>query len=217
LSVDGPTTLTAAEVRVPGDPSSAAFFAVAAALVPDSNVFIEGVSLNPTRVGFIRVLERMGVSIDVLPDAASALEPMGDVRVRYSPELAATAVEAAEVPSLIDEVPVLALTAARASGTTTFEGVGELRVKESDRLTAIVRGLSKLGADASSRDDLLLVGGPATLGGAELDASGDHRLAMTWAVAGLAAEAPVGVIGFDATSVSYPGFAGDLDALRAES
>jgi len=200
---------------VPRDPSSAAFLTVAALLVPGSKVALPGVSLNETRTGFLRVLERMGANVEVVPWPETGTERVGEIVAKYSPGLRGTVVTASEIPAMVDEIPILALVAARASGETRFEGVGELRVKESDRLAAIVEGLTALGADARADGDTLIVTGPATLGGARLDSLGDHRLAMTWAVAGLVASEPVAVDGFDAVAVSYPGFAADLGQLAA--
>ncbi len=213
--VDGPATLVAYDVTVPGDPSSAAFIAVGALLVEGSEVVIEGVALNPTRVGFLAVLERMGAQVTVTPAAAEGSEPVGDLTVRHTPGLIATTVPAEEVPSLIDEVPVLALLAARAEGTTRFEGVGELRVKESDRLAAIVEGLAALGVTARATGDVLEVDGAAEFGAATLSSLDDHRLAMTWALAGLGGAAPVTIERFEAVEVSYPRFLDDLRALGA--
>lgn len=219
--VDGPVTLRATTVPVGGDPSSAAFIVVAALLVPESEVVIEHVSLNPTRIGFLRVLERMGADVTITPDAGNSAEPGGSITARYTPGLQATTVSAREVPSLIDEVPVLAVLAASARGTTRFEGVGELRVKESDRLSAILQGLGALGVTASVDGDALLVtgnsGSPFPLPGARalFDSLGDHRLAMSWAVAGLAGAGESVIDGFEAVDVSYPGFYADMAALGA--
>ena len=127
----------------------------------------------------------------------------------------ATTVESHEIPSLVDEVPILALAASAATGTTRFEGVSELRVKESDRLAAVAEGLGELGVDVRTGPDWLEVDGPTPLHGAALDSLGDHRLAMTWAVAGLVAEGPVTIERFDAVDVSYPGFRRDLSSLGA--
>lgn len=213
--VTGPALLRAAEeLVVPKDPSSAAFLAVAAAVVPGSAVVLPDVALNETRVGFLRVLERMGARIEVTPGKSSCAEPDGTIAVSHSPSLHGTVVSAGEVPSLIDEVPILALAAARAQGVTRFEGVGELRVKESDRLAAVVEGLGALGATARAEGDTLVVtGGSAPFRGAELRSLGDHRLAMTWAVASLVADADVEIDGFEAVDVSYPRFARDLQLL----
>lgn len=217
VSVSGPASLFAADYDVPGDPSSAAFLIAAALLVPGSDVVLPNLALNPTRTGFLRVLTRMGAAIDVdLTDTSttgSAAEPVGTVRALYSPELAGTTVTPEEVPSLIDEVPILAVVGAAARGTTRFEGVGELRVKESDRLSAVVAALQALSAEADAAGDTLIVHGPATFSGAALDSLGDHRLAMAYAVAGLASAGEVTIDGFEAIDVSYPAFPLDLEAL----
>lgn len=211
-AVAGGSIPRAAEVTVPGDPSSAAFLVGAALLVPDSAVAIPGVDLNPTRTGFLRVLERMGADLLVRPAAMAGAEPVGDVVASFR-ALEATTVTPDEVPSLIDEVPLLAVVATQAFGTTRFEGVGELRVKESDRLRALVEALESLGAEVRSGDDWLEVTGPARLHGAWLDSHGDHRLAMAYGVAALAADSPLTISGYDAIAVSYPGFCEALDAL----
>jgi len=219
--LEGPADLHATTLAVGGDPSSAAFVVVAALLVPDSEVVIEHVSLNPTRIGFLRVLERMGADVTITPDAGTSAEPGGGITVRYAGNLQATTVIAEEIPSLIDEVPVLAVLAARAEGTTRFEGVGELRVKESDRLAAIVEGLTALGVAAGVDGDALPVDGtagapfPIPSGRASFDSLGDHRLAMAWAVAGLAGDGKSVIDGFEAVDVSYPRFSDDMAALGA--
>lgn len=214
-SLCGPQDLHATDIVVPGDPSSAAFLVAAALIVDGSDVEVTGVSLNPTRIGFVRVLERMGADLTVVGGEVAGAEPTGSLVARFSPNLRPTVVTAHEVPSLVDEVPVLALVAAAAHGTTRFEGVAELRVKESDRLAAITDGLSRLGVAVRCGDDWLEVDGPSRLGAASLDSLGDHRLAMTWALAGLVAHGPVEVDRFDAVDVSYPGFVTDVDSLRA--
>jgi 3-phosphoshikimate 1-carboxyvinyltransferase len=157
----------------------------------------------------------MGADIDIVPFPEAISERVGEINIRHTPRLVGTIVTAEEVPSLVDEVPILALVAALAQGETRFEGVGELRVKESDRFSAIVNGLRALGVDAFAEDDTLVVRGSAPLRGATLDSLGDHRLAMTWAVAGLVTSQSVGVDRFEAVQVSYPTFASDLSALSA--
>ena len=211
--VDGPARLSPTDVAVPGDPSSAAFLVGAAAIVPGSEVRVTDVALNPTRIGFLRVLERMGADVLIRPGRASGAEPCGELSIRGGRPLTGVLVCASEAPSLIDEVPLLAVVAAMAAGTTRFEGVGELRVKESDRLAAIVQGLTALGVNVRSGDDWLEVDGPAVFRGTTLDSLGDHRLAMAWAVAGLVADGPVTIEGWDAIDVSYPAFAEDLGRL----
>jgi 3-phosphoshikimate 1-carboxyvinyltransferase len=215
-SLEGPASLRSpGEIVVPRDPSSAAFIVCAALLIPGSRVRVPGVSLNETRTGFISVLERMGADMDVVPYPEATSERVGELNVRFTRRLAGTTVSAAELPSLVDEVPVLALVASLAAGETRFEGAGELRVKESDRFAAIVDGLTALGAEAHGDGDTLVVHGGRWLRGATLDSLGDHRLAMTWAIAGLAAIEPVTVERFEAVGVSFPTFAKDLSALCA--
>jgi 3-phosphoshikimate 1-carboxyvinyltransferase len=214
-SLCGPVVPIATDVMVPGDPSSAAFMAAAALLVPGSAVELPGVSLNPTRTGFLAVLERMGADLELVSGPSMGAEPAGRIRVRHTPQLVATSVSPAEVPSLVDEVPVLALIASRASGTTRFDGVSELRVKESDRLAAVAAGLTALGVSVRTGEDWLEVDGPAHLQAATLPSLGDHRLAMSWALAGLVASGPVTVERFEAVDVSYPRFREDLAALGA--
>jgi 3-phosphoshikimate 1-carboxyvinyltransferase len=214
VSVTGPQALRAAAIEVPADPSSAAFHAVAAAIVPDSVVRIEGVSLNVTRTGYLTVLERMGVEIEIETQEPAALEPVGVVSVSAPSALKPTVVTPGEIPSLIDEIPVLAVAAALAQGVTRFEGVAELRVKESDRLAAIQEALDLLGAETDVDADTLSVTGVGSFAAASLDSLGDHRLAMAWAVAALRADEPVTIDGFEAVGVSYPDFLSDLQSLQ---
>jgi 3-phosphoshikimate 1-carboxyvinyltransferase len=195
-----PSELHPFDLHVQGDPSQAAFWLVAASTVPDSDITVDDLYLGPARDGFVHVLARMGAAIEV--DGAR-------VRAR-SAALRSTVVEGHEVPGLIDEIPVLAVAAAVAEGTTTFRDVGELRVKESDRLLTMAEGLAKLGADVSVTDDSLAVHGPAQLHGATVDAHGDHRVAMALAVAGLAAEGQTAVEGWESVAISYPSFEDDL-------
>ncbi len=211
-------TVRAAEVppfdlAVPGDLSSAAVLIAAAALVPGSDVVIREVGLNPTRVGFLGVLRRMGARVEARPAPGDGPEPWGDVRVRHAP-LAATVVEAGEVPGLIDELPLLGLVASQAEGVTEVRGAAELRAKESDRIAGLVAGLRALGAEAEEREDGFAVRGPTRLRGGACDARADHRLAMTFAVAGLVAPGPVAVQGMDSVADSFPGFLEALGALR---
>ena len=215
-SVTGPCLLKASEVAVPGDPSSAAFIVCAAAVRPGSSVRVEDVSLNPARIGFVRTLERMGADVSVRRTGAAGKEPYGVIEVRHTPDLHGCEVPAEKIASIVDEVPVLALVAAHARGVTVFREVGELRVKETDRLAAVVEGLARLGVDAwEEGNDLVIEGQPGlrTPSGAVFDSKGDHRLAMTWALAGLCGTAPVEVRDFDAVKVSYPGFLFDIERL----
>lgn len=217
VSVAGPVVPRACALRVPGDPSSAAFLACAAALVPGSSVRIEGVSLNPGRTGFLQVLADMGAAVEQFRFDDGEGEPAGFASVSYAGSLRACEVPACSIATLIDEVPVLALVAARARGTTVFHGVAELRVKESDRIAGIIDGLARLGVRAwSEGDDLYVEGrdGAVSPNAVVLDSRGDHRFAMTWAVAGMTGMAPVAVRGLGSISVSYPGFFGDIRALE---
>ncbi|MGO9456792.1 MAG: 3-phosphoshikimate 1-carboxyvinyltransferase [Acidimicrobiales bacterium] len=203
-----PSALRPLDVDVPGDPSQAAFWVVAACLVPGSEVTVARVYVGAERTGFVGVLRRMGACVEVVGEGATA-----DLVARAGP-LHGTEVAAAEIPSL-DEVPVLAVAAAAAEGTTVFSDVGELRVKESDRLVAVAEMVRALGAGADVRgDDLVVegVGRPGALRHARTDSGGDHRMAMAAAVAALAAgSGEVG--GFGSVATSYPGFLADLRAL----
>ena len=214
-SVAGPASLLACDVEVPGDPSSAAYLAAAGLLVPGSEIELTGVGMNPTRVGFALVLQRMGADIDRVPRVPPGPEPVEEFTVRYTPELWGVDVPWQEIPRLVDEVPILAVVAAGCAGITRFNGVRELRVKEADRLRAVHEGLDAFGAIASAGDDWLEVTGPSALRAAHVSSLGDHRLAMTWAVAGLIAEGETLVEDFGAVEVSYPGFADDLVRLGA--
>jgi len=203
-------------VHVPGDPSSAAFLVAAAVLVPGSRIVVEGMAANWTRVGFLRILERMGAIVlgDLeAPDAAAAdAEPVCELDVAAGP-LTGTAVEPGEVPLAIDELPLVALLGCFAEGETVVRGAQELRLKESDRIATVVDGLRGLGADIEATADGFAVRGTGRLRGGTLDAHGDHRLAMLGAVAGLASDDGVAVEGMEAAAVSYPGFEADVAAL----
>jgi 3-phosphoshikimate 1-carboxyvinyltransferase len=213
--IDGPAVPLGTDVAVPGDPSSAAFLVGAAAIVPGSEVTVTGVALNPTRIGFLRVLERMGADVTLRPSGRLGGEPVGDILTRYTPALTGTTVLPEEIPSLVDEVPLLAIVAAGAATATRFEGAGELLVKESDRLQALADALDAFGVPESSGPDFLEVEGGAVPGPATLDSLGDHRLAMAYAVAGLVATGPVRIERFDAVGVSFPGFEAALTSLGA--
>ena len=195
-----PSELRPFNLHVQGDPSQAAFWLVAATIVPGSELTVDDLYLGPARDGFVGVLERMGADLTV---------EGAHIRARAA-SLRSTTVEGDKVPRLIDEIPVLAVAAAVAEGTSVFRDVGELRVKESDRILTMAEGLGKLGADVSVTKDSLTVHGPARLHGATVDAHGDHRVAMALAVAGLAAEGETTVEGWEAVAISYPTFADDL-------
>jgi 3-phosphoshikimate 1-carboxyvinyltransferase len=205
--------LEPARISVPGDFSSGAFALAAAAIVPGSNVRLEGIGLNPTRVGLLGVLNRMGAAVEVEEDLArGGPEPQGAIVARHGP-LAAARVHDDEVPLAIDELPLVALLGCFAEGRTVVSGAEELRHKESDRIAAVVQGLSGIGAEIEPRDDGFAVRGTGGLRGGTLDARGDHRMAMLGAVAGLASREGVEVVGMEAAAVSYPRFEGDLASL----
>ena len=215
VKVSGCDSIGAVDRVVPGDPSSAAFLLVAALLVPDSEVTVERVCLNPGRIGLFRILERMGAEIDGLPDDDPEVlgsEPIGNLTARTS-VLSGTTVGADEVPAAIDELPLLALAACFANGRTLIEGAEELRVKETDRIATVVEGLSGLGADIEAQPDGFSVIGRGELRGGRISSFGDHRLAMLGAVAGLASKQGVTVENFEAAGVSYPAFADDIASL----
>jgi 3-phosphoshikimate 1-carboxyvinyltransferase len=203
-------------VRVPGDPSSAAFMIAAGVLVPGSRLLIGDVGVNWTRTGFLRILRRMrGIVLGDLEDESGELtaeEPVSDLDVAHG-ALEGTVVEAEEVPLAIDELPLVALLGCFAEGETVVRGAQELRVKESDRIAGVVEGLRGLGADIEASDDGFQVRGSGGLRGGTIDAHGDHRMAMLGAVAGLASREGVEVVGMDAAAVSYPGFVADLASL----
>lgn len=211
ISIDGGQRLRAASVRVPGDFSSAAYWIAAGAILPDSRVEILDVGLNPTRTGFLDVLRRMGASIEVRVERHSP-EPVGTIVVESSP-LHATDVNDDEVPALIDELPLLAVVAAFAAGTTFVRGAQELRVKESDRIEAVIRNGTALGMQIEGFPDGFAVEGHARLSGAEIDAMHDHRIAMAFAVAALGARGATTIRGATTTAVSYPAFWSTLEKL----
>ena len=215
VAVRGGARLTGGSFRLPGDISSAAFFVGAAAFLEGSDLVVENVGLNPTRTAFLDVLRAMGADITAEPEpSVEGREPIGTLRVRGR-ALGGTAVEPEQVPALIDEIPLLAVVAAFAQGTTRFTGVSELRVKESDRLGAIVAGLSTLGADVRMLPDGFEVRGGRGLGAAELESFGDHRMVMAWAIASLGVDGTCKINCLDQVKISYPGFWRTLERLTS--
>lgn len=213
ITVNGGQRLQARDLVVPGDVSSAAFPLAAAAVLPGSRVTVEGVGLNPTRTRLFDVLRRWGASVTIVPEDERDGEPVGAVTVAHA-GLGALEIAPAEVPDVIDELPVLGAMAAL-GGELRVTGAGELRVKESDRITALVAGLRAMGADAEELPDGFHIRGGRRLSGALVDARDDHRLAMAFAVAALGASGPTHIEGAEAAAVSYPAFFDDLDRLRA--
>ena len=203
--------LAAIDLAVPGDPSAAAFFVVGACVTPGSDLVVEDVCLNPTRIGFVDVLQRMGADVEVVVKEERGGEPVGDIRAAAGP-LRATTVGGAEIPRVIDEIPALAVAAAFASGTTEVADAGELRVKESDRIGTVAQELAQLGITVEARaDGLVITGGRPR--SALLKSHGDHRIAMAAAIAANACDGPSTVRGWRAVASSYPGFATDLAAV----
>jgi 3-phosphoshikimate 1-carboxyvinyltransferase len=200
-------------ITIPGDISSAAPLLVAAALLPGSDVTVHDVGLNPRRTGLLDVLERMGARIAIFERRREGREPAGAVQVEYN-ELVATEVRAEEVPSLVDELPLVALLAAHARGETRIRGAQELRVKETDRIEAVADALRATGARIQTHEDGWTIKGvPTRLRGGRVDARGDHRIAMLGAVAGLASKEGVELEGSETAAISFPGFYELLDTV----
>jgi 3-phosphoshikimate 1-carboxyvinyltransferase len=213
VTVDGADSLRLPDVEIPGDISSAGPFFIAAAIVPGSAVTVHGVGLNPRRAGLLDVLERMGARIAIYNRRSIAGEPAGDVEVRASDLVGAT-ISAEEVPSLIDELPILAVAACHARGETVVRGAEELRAKESNRIEAVVEELRRVGAHIrATRDGFRIKGVPARLRGGVVDSRGDHRLAMLGAVVGVASREGVELHGSEAAATSFPGFFELLDQV----
>ncbi len=213
VSIDGGQPVAPQSLTVPGDFSSAAFWMVAAAALPGSRVEIEDCGLNPTRTGLIDVLRRFGAHVEVHQADVAAGEPRGSIVVEHR-QTGRVVIAPGEVPGLIDELPAIAALAAH-GGEVSVQGAGELRVKESDRITALVEGFRGLGIDADERPDGFVIHGAGSPAGGTADARSDHRMAMSFAIAALAAKAPSRIEGSDAVVISYPGFFETLDRLVA--
>jgi 3-phosphoshikimate 1-carboxyvinyltransferase len=195
-----------ASLTVPGDPSSAAFLLAAALVVPGGAVTLTGVDVNPTRIGFLRVLQRMGAQIELLPEPDRAGDPVATLKARGGGQLTGTEITPGEVPSLLDEVPILAVVASQAKGRTVIRGAQELRVKESDRLAKVAAGLAAMGVPVQELPDGLIIDGPVALQGARIDAARDHRIAMSFSIAGLCAAGNTEILGAEWADISDPGF-----------
>jgi 3-phosphoshikimate 1-carboxyvinyltransferase len=211
IEIDGGRSVQANDERVPADPSAAAFWLVAATVHPDAELRLPGVGLNPTRRAAIDILRAMGADIAEVATGEIG-EPNADLVVRSAP-LHGIEIRADETTSAIDEVPILCLAATQASGTTAIRGAGELRFKESDRIAGVVAGLRALGADITVDRDDLLITGPTPLRGATVSSHADHRLAMTFAIAGLVAAGETRIEGARSAAISDPGFFGQLEAV----
>lgn len=209
ISVRGGCLPQHCDFDVPGDVSSAAFWLVAAAANPGCHLVLENLGLNPTRTGIIEVLRRMGAQIQISAKNAGAGEAAGKVEV-LGGGLSGTTIEGAEIPNVIDEIPVLAVAAALAEGKTVIKDAGELRVKESDRLAVVAHHLQAMGATVEEKSDGLVIEGGQPLHAARLDSHGDHRIAMAFAIAGMFAQGETVITGAGCVETSYPGFARQL-------
>jgi 3-phosphoshikimate 1-carboxyvinyltransferase len=198
------------EITVPADISSAAFFMVGAAITPNSEVVLKEVIINPTRTGILKVFERMGVDYEVFNVKSSSGEEVADIRVRYSPDMKGVEIGGSDIPTLIDEIPVISLLATQAEGETVVRNAEELRVKESDRIKTTVENIRNIGGDAEELPDGLIVRGKTKLKGGKVSSYGDHRIAMTFTIASLITENPVEIDDVECVSTSYPGFFDDL-------
>ena len=200
------------KINVPGDISSAAYFIAAALLVPGSEVLLKNVGINPTRDGMLRVCKAMGADITYISEDHSGAEPCADLLIRSS-TLKGTVIEGEIIPTLIDEIPVLAVLAAFAQGTTVIRDAAELKVKESDRIAVMTDNLLRLGCDVEPTEDGMIIHGGKPLHGASIDSKKDHRIAMSFAVAALACEGEMDIRDADCVRISYPSFYDDLQSL----
>lgn len=219
-SLDGPARLTARPLRVPGDVSSAAFFLAAAAMLPDSDIILPGVGLNPTRTQLLKTLQNLGVALSIIDEHDEGGEPVGTLRVRGTGTLTpkdstANNLRAPEVSAMIDELPMLAVLGTQVAGGLTIRDAQELRVKESDRIAATVANLRKLGAEVEEYPDGLSVNGPVKLQGAVLPSYHDHRIAMAFSVAGLVAQGTTEILDAECAGISFPEFFAWLEMLAA--
>lgn len=216
ITISGNTIIEGGEISVCGDFSSAAFFIAGALLIPGSELIIENVNLNPTRTGLLDVLKRMGGRVEILDIKSSCGEEVGTLRVSHS-LLKSTEIQGREIPVLIDEVPLIVLLATQAEGTTIISGAGELRYKETDRLKAMALNLREMGANIEEKEDGLIITGPVKLRPARLRSFGDHRIAMTMAVASaLVADGYSEIEDFQCVSISYPDFLADFRRLAGD-
>ena len=203
-------------VVVPGDISSAAFWLIAGALVPDSNIRIENVGLNPTRTGILEAMEQMEADFDLLNVRDVAGEPVGDIQVTHKEQLKPFVLDANIMPRLIDEIPILTVAACFCGGVSKITGASELRIKETDRLSVITKQLSAMGAKIEEHPDGLTIHGVDELQGCALDSETDHRIAMSLAIASLMANCDSTMIRSNAAAVSYPEFWDDLNRLKKQ-
>ena len=210
-SIEPEPFLQARDITVPGDISSAAYFIAAGLLTSGSEILLKNVGINPTRDGMLRICKAMGADITLL-NVNDDGEPTADLLVRTS-TLHGTTIGGSVIPALIDEIPMLAVMAAFADGTTIIKDAAELKVKESDRIAVMVENLSRMGADITATDDGMIIHGGRPLHGAEIDSHLDHRIAMSFAVAGTIVDGPLSILGGDCVNISYPDFYSDLYKL----
>lgn len=213
VRIEGGSELHGRDTVVPGDFSSAAFFIVAALLLKDSEIVIRNVGINPTRTGFIKVLERMGAELTIENVREVSGEPAADIFCRGGKELKSVAIGAEELPLLIDEFPILCVAATQAEGVTSITGAGELRVKESDRIKAMATELKKFGVEIEEYSDGVAIKGKTALKGSEVESYGDHRIAMSLSIAALIAGGTTIVNNSDCVDISFPGFYDELRRL----
>ncbi|MFC1555543.1 3-phosphoshikimate 1-carboxyvinyltransferase [candidate division KSB1 bacterium] len=216
ITLSPPSHLNSFEMSVPGDISGAAFFMVLGALLPDSDITIRNTGINETRSGIIDVLTRMGAKIELLNRRISSGEPVADIRVRHS-QLRSVTISGEEIPKLIDEIPVIAVAAAAAQGITVIKDAKELRVKETDRISAVCENLMKMGADIEEKEDGMIINGGNKLRGTQIESYGDHRIAMAFAIAGTIADNSTEITGSEWADISYPGFFEILENLRTNN
>lgn len=212
VTIQGGQTFQGTTVHVPGDISSAAFFLVAGAIVPNSEIVLKNVGLNPTRTGIIDVMKDMGADLQIVNEQYDSFEPVGDIVIKYS-SLKGTVIEGELIPRLIDEIPIIALLATQAEGITVIKDAEELKVKETNRIDTVVNELSKLGARIEATKDGMVIYGRSTLQGGKVDSHGDHRIGMMLAIAGLLCQGDVALTNKEAISVSYPTFFSHLESL----
>jgi 3-phosphoshikimate 1-carboxyvinyltransferase len=214
--LEGRPQLKGCRIKVPGDISSAAYFLVAGAIVPDSELVIREVGVNPTRSGIIDALREMGADIELMNHQESGCEPIADLRVRYSGRLKGITVKGALVPRLIDEIPVLAVAAALACGDTVIKDAAELKVKESNRIATVITLLNQFGVQTQELPDGFIIHGTKELSGAQCDSHGDHRIAMSAIIAGLMAKDDSLIRNTACIEVSFPGFKRTIDKICAD-
>jgi len=212
ITIKGGIELKSTDIFIPGDISSAAYFIAAASILKDSQIIIKQVGVNPTRTGIVEILKKIGTKIDLLNYHIKSNEPQADLKIEYS-ELKRVEINQEDVPSLIDELPLIAIVATQAQGKTVVSGARELRVKETDRIKAIVSELKKMGADIEEKEDGFVVNGPTGLQGAVCESYNDHRIAMSLAVAALLAEGKTVIKNSECIDISFPGFEKTLQNL----